>query len=445
MDPTDIIPASFEARADVRSGASFSKLMDNPRDITQCEHHRLSKAKVNLTAWTTFHARSSSQQNIHFTIVMATQPQKYEPFKDAQELSDLMLDFFRYFSSSHLHSFPFEWLCRMGDVQVVCQDCRANSVSFPISPALQNVIENCEYINSPRKTWLASSSANSSWAGYVQTALSKVGREVKITHMDLFTGPLFERFRHGYIMNTYTIIRRYHLFQHQPDHWTCVMHDRSASFDEGQHGSRDYLLRTELLASTAVFYRQMNVATYEEDTDGFSVKLKDKQGPLAATIVTFCPGKVRVVQAMCNPADPSTKLTFHLMVDEVFSTHDYKRETGHKVLKWILSPPGLKQTEKTKKSAVPSKESSKGVAYIQSPCQVHSSSISTPCSLPFISAILTIKYAVALALTLPFALPIAFTTFTTFITLTIISTVTILTIVAILTILSGLHKPHAAR
>ncbi|KAK2810161.1 hypothetical protein FQN50_003131 [Emmonsiellopsis sp. PD_5] len=219
---------------------------------------------------------------------MATQPQKYEPFEDAQEFSDLMLDYFRYFSSSHLLSFPFEWLCRMGDVQVVCQDCTANSVSPPISPALQNAIENCKYINSPRENWLASSSANSSWAGYMRTAVSKVGREVKITHMDLFTGPLFERFKHGYILDHYTVTRGYHLFQHQPDHWACVMHDRSASFDENQKKSGDYLLRTELLASTAVFYRQMNVATYLEDTDGFSVKLKDtKQGPLTRGRTAF--------------------------------------------------------------------------------------------------------------------------------------------------------------
>lgn len=64
--------------------------------------------------------------------------------------------------------------------------------------------------------------------------------------------------------------------------------------------------------------------------------------------MTFCPSRVRVVQAMCNPADPLTKLTFRLMVDDVLSTENYQKETAYKVLKWILSPPGLKQPEEAK-------------------------------------------------------------------------------------------------
>lgn len=109
----------------------------------------------------------------------------YEPFSSPQEFSELMAGFFGLFSSYEPDSFPFEWLQKFSDVQVICKNRTSDRIGFPTSAALQKAIENCEKINHPRQSWLDSSSADHNWTGYVEGAISIVRREVEIPQAQL--------------------------------------------------------------------------------------------------------------------------------------------------------------------------------------------------------------------------------------------------------------------
>ncbi|KJF61017.1 uncharacterized protein CIMG_04666 [Coccidioides immitis RS] len=71
----------------------------------------------------------------------------------------------------------------------------------------------------------------------------------------------------------------------------------------------------------------------------YRAKLRYKGGLLTATIVTFIPGNVRIIQVTCNPSDKLPKLIFTLRAIYNFGKDNYDKSTAYDVMKWILSPP----------------------------------------------------------------------------------------------------------
>ncbi|PGG96490.1 hypothetical protein AJ80_09821 [Polytolypa hystricis UAMH7299] len=60
---------------------------------------------------------------------------------------------------------------------------------------------------------------------------------------------------------------------------------------------------------------------------------------LQVTTVTFSGGKVRVVQATCNPSDKWPRLILALRAIYDFGKKTYNKKTAFEVMQWILSPP----------------------------------------------------------------------------------------------------------
>ena len=58
-----------------------------------------------------------------------------------------------------------------------------------------------------------------------------------------------------------------------------------------------------------------------------------------ATIVTYVPGKVRLVQANCDPSDEHAKLIFTLRAEYNLNRDNYDKKAAYSVMKWILIPP----------------------------------------------------------------------------------------------------------
>ncbi|OJD27004.1 hypothetical protein ACJ73_01601 [Blastomyces percursus] len=62
------------------------------------------------------------------------------------------------------------------------------------------------------------------------------------------------------------------------------------------------------------------------------------RGHKTATVVTFLPGKVRVVQAICNPSEKFPVLTFTLRGLYDLDMSCYNKDTARGIIKWILCP-----------------------------------------------------------------------------------------------------------
>jgi hypothetical protein len=105
-------------------------------------------------------------------------------------------------------------------------------------------------------------------------------------------------------------------------------------------------------------YRQMNEMVWVCDKQDYLAKLRYKNGPLTvslfsrssptrlykcrcpqATIATFIPGKVRIVQATCNPSDKLPRLTLTLRAIYNLGHDNYNKNSAYDVMKWILTPP----------------------------------------------------------------------------------------------------------
>ncbi|EEH41302.2 hypothetical protein PAAG_03588 [Paracoccidioides lutzii Pb01] len=63
-----------------------------------------------------------------------------------------------------------------------------------------------------------------------------------------------------------------------------------------------------------------------------------KEGFLAATIVTFIYGKVRIVQATCNPSETNPTLTSMLRAIHNLGKDNYDKEVAFDILKRIFCP-----------------------------------------------------------------------------------------------------------
>ncbi|KAK2802127.1 hypothetical protein FQN50_007491 [Emmonsiellopsis sp. PD_5] len=83
----------------------------------------------------------------------------------------------------------------------------------------------------------------------------------------------------------------------------------------------------------------MNEVVWIWEKDDYGARLRYKDGPLTATLVTFIPGKVRMVQATCNPSDKLPKLVFKLRAVYNLSKDTYDKNAAYNVMQWILSPP----------------------------------------------------------------------------------------------------------
>lgn len=58
-----------------------------------------------------------------------------------------------------------------------------------------------------------------------------------------------------------------------------------------------------------------------------------------ATVVTFICGKVRIVQATCNPSEKYPTLNLTLRAIYNLGAENYDQKVAFDILKWILSPP----------------------------------------------------------------------------------------------------------
>ncbi|KMP01298.1 hypothetical protein CIHG_01588 [Coccidioides immitis H538.4] len=127
------------------------------------------------------------------------------------------------------------------------------------------------------------------------------------------------------------------LCPHQ-NHWTFIVRDHSCAHDMGQKGDR-YILKGELLATTSIFYHQMNKMVWLPDKDRYTAKLRYQGGLLTATIVTFTHGKVRIVQATIKPSEKHPTLNLILRAIYTLNNANYDKKVAFDVLKWILDPP----------------------------------------------------------------------------------------------------------
>ncbi|KAK2806748.1 hypothetical protein FQN50_005746 [Emmonsiellopsis sp. PD_5] len=264
------------------------------------------------------------------------QSERYE-FDCPDKVGWLMADLVPLYLSYASDSFPFEWLQKTEDLEVRCRDATGGKVIFPISSGLLNAIHKCERVTAPEKH--RGLPSNWGFAGFMKTAAHDVLDKVPFTKSEEFYGPLFDRLN-MVVIESYPRIVGVHVFQLHHNHWSCMIRDHSSAFDPKQEEDhRDYLLRSEILATTSIFYRQMHEMVWLPEKDRYKAKLVYKEGLLVATVVTFICAKVRIVQATLNPSERYPVLTFTLRAIYNLAKDNYDKEVAFDVLKWILSPP----------------------------------------------------------------------------------------------------------
>ncbi|WEW61235.1 hypothetical protein PRK78_006725 [Emydomyces testavorans] len=266
---------------------------------------------------------------------------KYEPFSDAQEFSDLMPELFDQYWCYQPDTFPFEFLQRTTDLKVVCKDTTAEKADFITPPALENAIQNCARINCPDTSeypW--DPPVDDSWTGWMGITIDSLIKGIDIPRGEQeFGGPLFSVLGEGLVANYHRRILADRLFRHRPNHWTFMIRDHSP-LDAERKNDRNYLLRSEIMGIVSIFYRQMNEVRWDPWKHEYKQpKLTYQGGPLTATIVTFMVGKVRVVQATCDPSNQYPTLTCTLRGLYDLSMSSYDKSSVHKIVKWILCSP----------------------------------------------------------------------------------------------------------
>ncbi|EGC41656.1 conserved hypothetical protein [Histoplasma capsulatum var. duboisii H88] len=225
-------------------------------------------------------------------------------FDRAEKVGLLMASLFSlYLTYYSRDSFPFEWLQKTEDLEVCCRETSSEKVAFPMSPELLKAINKCERVTAP---------------GKCQQGLPGV----------------------GIMIDSYIRIKGVQIFQLRHNHWSCIVRDHSSAFDATQQGnSRDYLLRSELLAVTSIFFHQMNEMVWLPEEDWYMAKPIYKEEFLTATVVTFIYGKVRIVQATCNPSETYPTLSLTLRAICSLGKDNYDKKEAFNVLKWIFCPP----------------------------------------------------------------------------------------------------------
>ncbi|KAL1957302.1 hypothetical protein VTO42DRAFT_6210 [Malbranchea cinnamomea] len=244
---------------------------------------------------------------------------QYVPFNSPREVGWLMADLFDLYWAEYTSlSFPFDILEKTIDIEVRCQDATGEKVEFPTSTALLKTIHNC------RKLQVENASEelpnDRGFAEFMYGAVLEARREAQVAEPEQLMGPLFEKMNVGYVLDA---------------------HNR---FDSRQQkGSRDYFLKSELAAALSILYRQMNEVLWLLEKQEYRARLRYRDGPLTATIVTFIPGKVRVVvrvvQATCTPSQKLPVLRLTLRAIYTMGHDTYNKNTAYEVIQWILSPP----------------------------------------------------------------------------------------------------------
>ncbi|PGG95610.1 hypothetical protein AJ80_09930 [Polytolypa hystricis UAMH7299] len=223
-------------------------------------------------------------------------------------------------------------------------------VEFITPPALENAIQNSARVNSPDvDPW--GPPVDYSWTGWMGITIDSLIKEVNMSRGEQeFGGPLFSVLGDGLVVNYHRRVLGYRLFRHRPDHWTFMIRDHSPS-DSKSKNSKNYLLRSEMMGITSILYRQMNEVWDSRERKYIQPKLTYQGGPLtvrfcfplfppsSATIITFMVGKVRVVQATCDPSNKYPTLTCTLRGQYNLSMSCYNKSSVHEIVKWILCPP----------------------------------------------------------------------------------------------------------
>ncbi|PGG97181.1 hypothetical protein AJ79_09318 [Helicocarpus griseus UAMH5409] len=270
----------------------------------------------------------------------------YEPFRDAQEFSNLMPELFNLYWSYEPDAFSFDFLQRTKDFKVVCKDATAEKADFTTPPALERAIQNSARINSPDTSeypW--GPPVDDSWTGWMGITIDSLIEGVDISRgEEEFGGPLFSVLGAGLVVNGHRRVLGHRLFKHRPNHWTFMIRDHSPLDSKGKDGKngKNCLLRSEIMGITSILYRQMNEIRWDLRKHKYmQPRLTYQDGTLTATIVTFMVGKVRVVQATCDPSNRYPTLTCTLRGLYNLSMSCYDKSSVHKIVKWILCPPKL--------------------------------------------------------------------------------------------------------
>ncbi|EGC46799.1 conserved hypothetical protein [Histoplasma capsulatum var. duboisii H88] len=261
-----------------------------------------------------------------------------KPFHCPEHVGRLMAGLFCLYISYSPDSFPFEWLQKTEDLKVQCRDSTREKVTFSTSPELLQAIHRCERVTAPEKTH----GLPSDWgfSGFMKTAAHQVLDEVPFTKAAEFEGPFFRRLGIGIISDSHPRIKGEQIFYLCHNHWSCIIRDRSITAGtELRENRKDYLLKSELLAVTSIFYRQMNEMVWLPEENRYMPKPIYKEGFLVATIVTFVYGKVRIVQATCDPSERNPTLTLTLRAVYNLGKDNYDKRVAFDILKWIFCPP----------------------------------------------------------------------------------------------------------
>ncbi|PGH29714.1 hypothetical protein GX50_07528 [[Emmonsia] crescens] len=264
----------------------------------------------------------------------------YKPFSGPQEFSSLMPWLFSLYARGPDDQLSFRFLQRTLDLRVICKESTAEDVDFPTSPALENAIQNSADINSP-ETSAYPPVRDSAWATWLEGTISDLTSEIGVPRGEHPPGgPLLDTLTFGVPMIDYhPRCRGFCLFRHHPDHWAYMILDYSQVNAEDRNG-KNHILRGEVLAATAIFYNEMNESRWDCYQERYlKPELKYKGGLLTATIINFMDGKVRVVQATCNPSEEHPILTFTLRGLYELDLFHYDKAIVQKVVKWIMSPP----------------------------------------------------------------------------------------------------------
>ncbi|KAK2756181.1 hypothetical protein FQN54_005589 [Arachnomyces sp. PD_36] len=266
---------------------------------------------------------------------------KCEPFTDAQEFSDLMPSLFKLYGCHGYATYPFSFMQPTLDLNFVCKDATAEKVVFSTPTGLENALQNSELINSPENNrTVISAPRDDSWAGWTSMAIGGLVTDVGLPRGEsLFDGPLLGVLSFGLYADSYRRVLGYHLYRHKPQHWALMIRDHTP-LDSAKRNAKDYLLQSEILGITAIFYEQMNEIDWDPSERKYSpAKLTYQDGLLTATIVTFLIGKVRVVQASCDPSQEYPELNIALRGVHDLKMSCYNKAVFHEIIKWILCPP----------------------------------------------------------------------------------------------------------
>ncbi|KKZ62284.1 hypothetical protein EMCG_00453 [[Emmonsia] crescens] len=99
--------------------------------------------------------------------------------------------------------------------------------------------------------------------------------------MELFYGPLQYVLHAGVIVDHHRRILGYRFLQDRSHHWSWMLRDRSSPHDPRQaEDRRNHFLKSELMAVTAMMYRQMNAMVWIPKEDNYRARMRYKHGLL---------------------------------------------------------------------------------------------------------------------------------------------------------------------